>query len=113
MIAQHAALARALAEQLGLPEPVLESLGAAYEQWDGRGLARRARAARDVPIAARLAQLAEFIEVAHRVGGVEAAQGDGGAARRQAVRPGPRRPRAGRGRDDPRRASTRSGPGTR
>ena len=37
MIAQHAALARSLAEQLGLPEAVLEALGAAYEQWDGRG----------------------------------------------------------------------------
>ena len=73
MVAHHAAMARQLGEQLALPDAVLDSLGAAYEQWDGRGwpggLARD-----EVPIAARLAQVAEFVEVAHRVGGVEAAQ---------------------------------------
>src|SRR6185437_9248934 len=37
MIAQHARLAQALAEQLGLPAEVRESVGAAYEQWDGKG----------------------------------------------------------------------------
>ena len=37
MIAHHAALARTLAEQLGLPEAVLDALGASYEQWDGHG----------------------------------------------------------------------------
>ena len=73
MIAQHAAMARALAEQLGLSDPVVESLGAAYEQWDGRGWPGRLSGT-DVPIAARLSQLAEFVEVAHRVGGVEAAR---------------------------------------
>ena len=73
MIAQHATMARALAEQLGLPEPVLESLGAAYEQWDGRGWPGTLSGT-EVPVAARLSQLAEFVEVAHRVGGVEAAQ---------------------------------------
>jgi HD-GYP domain-containing protein (c-di-GMP phosphodiesterase class II) len=73
MIAQHAALARSFAEQLGLSEPVLESLGAAYEQWDGRGWPGRLSGA-DIPIAARLSQLAEFVEVAHRVGGVGAAR---------------------------------------
>ena len=45
MIAQHAAMARALAEQLGLPDAVLDALGAAYEQWDGRGWPGRARGA--------------------------------------------------------------------
>jgi HD-GYP domain-containing protein (c-di-GMP phosphodiesterase class II) len=73
MIAHHAALARAFAEELGLDEPVLESLGAAYEQWDGRGWPGKLSGA-EVPIAARLSQLAEFVEVAHRVGGVGAAQ---------------------------------------
>ena len=73
MIAQHAALARALAEQLGLPEPVLEAL--ARPTSSGTGAAGRASSrATTVPIAARLAQLAEFVEVAHRVGGVEAAR---------------------------------------
>src|SRR6516165_7142123 len=37
MIAHHAAMARSLGEQLELPDEVLEALGRAYEQWDGRG----------------------------------------------------------------------------
>jgi hypothetical protein len=72
MIAQHAALARALGEQLGLPGEVLEALGGAYEQWDGRGWPGELKG-EDVPPASRIAQLAEFVEVAHRVGGIEAA----------------------------------------
>ncbi len=52
---------------------MLEALGSAYEQWDGRGWPGRLEGA-DVPLAARLAGLAEFVEVAHRVGGVEAAE---------------------------------------
>jgi HD-GYP domain-containing protein (c-di-GMP phosphodiesterase class II) len=72
MIAQHAALARGLAQQLDLPEAVQDSVGASYEQWDGKGWPGE-RAADAVPIASRLAQLAEFTEVAHRIGGVEAA----------------------------------------
>ena len=67
MIAQHAAMARTLGEQLGLSEQVLEALGGAYEQWDGRGWPGELKG-EEVPIAARLAQLAEFVEVAHRVG---------------------------------------------
>jgi HD-GYP domain-containing protein (c-di-GMP phosphodiesterase class II) len=73
MIAQHAGMARALGEQLGLPQGVLDALAAAYEQWDGRGWPGALGGA-DVPIAARLAQVAEFAEVAHRGGGVEAAR---------------------------------------
>jgi len=73
MVAHHAAIARSLAEELGLPEPVLEALAAAYEQWDGRGWPGRL-AGEDVPLPSRLAQLAEFVEVAHRVGGVDAAR---------------------------------------
>ena len=37
MISHHAKLASLLAEQLGLRTEVVEALGAAYEQWDGRG----------------------------------------------------------------------------
>jgi hypothetical protein len=37
MIEHHAQMARALGEQLGLPDAVLAALSAAYEQWDGRG----------------------------------------------------------------------------
>jgi HD-GYP domain-containing protein (c-di-GMP phosphodiesterase class II) len=72
MISQHARLARTLAEQLGLPATVRESVGAAYEQWDGRGWPGELKA-EAVPVAARITQLAEFTEVAHRVGGVAGA----------------------------------------
>jgi HD-GYP domain-containing protein (c-di-GMP phosphodiesterase class II) len=70
MIDHHAELARALAEQLGLPDAVLDAVAAAYEQWDGKGWPGRLKGA-DVPIAARIAHMSEFIEVAYRVGGVD------------------------------------------
>ena len=82
MISQHARLARVLAEQLGLPAVVRESVGAAYEQWDGRGWPGALKTDA-IPIAARIAQLAEFIEVAHRVGGIAGATA---LARRRAGR---------------------------
>jgi DNA-binding CsgD family transcriptional regulator len=72
MISQHARLARTLAEQLELPSMVREGVGAAYEQWDGRGWPGTLKAGA-LPVAARIAQLAEFTEVAHRVGGVAGA----------------------------------------
>ncbi len=72
MIAQHAKLARTLAEQLDLSAQVSDAIGAAYEQWDGRGWPGRLKAD-GVPIAARIAQLSEFTEVAHRVGGIDGA----------------------------------------
>jgi HD-GYP domain-containing protein (c-di-GMP phosphodiesterase class II) len=73
VMSDHAAMARALAEQLGLPDAVLAALGGSYEQWDGRGWPGELEG-EDVPVAARVAQLAEFVEVAHRVGGVPAAR---------------------------------------
>lgn len=73
MVAGHAQLARALAEELGLPERVRASLGASYERWDGKGwpgdLSGEA-----IPLASRITQLAEFAEVAHRTGGIDAAR---------------------------------------
>ena len=71
MIAQHAALACSLAGEIGLPPAVQDAVGSAYEQWDGRGWPGKLHGDQ-VPIAARLAQLAEFAEVAHRLGGTEA-----------------------------------------
>jgi HD-GYP domain-containing protein (c-di-GMP phosphodiesterase class II) len=72
MIARHAAMARELGAQLDLPEAVLDALAGSYERWDGRGwpglLAGEA-----IPIASRVIQLAEFVEVAHRAGGIDAA----------------------------------------
>ena len=82
MISQHARLARTLAEQLELPGAVREGVGAAYEQWDGRGWPGTLKADA-IPVAARIAQLAEFMEVAHRVGGVAGATA---LARRRAGR---------------------------
>ena len=73
MIAHHAAIARSLGEQLGLPDDVLEALGGAYEQWDGHGWPGELKG-EQVPLPARVAQLAEFTEVAFRVGGVQAAR---------------------------------------
>jgi HD-GYP domain-containing protein (c-di-GMP phosphodiesterase class II) len=72
MIAQHARLAQLLAEQLGLPPAVGDALGGSYERWDGKGWPGR-RAGEQIPIASRIAQLAEYVEVAHRTGGDEAA----------------------------------------
>jgi len=73
MIEHHAAIARTLGEHLELPEEVLAGLGAAYERWDGRGWPGELRGDA-VPLASRLAQAAEYIEVANRIGGVEAAK---------------------------------------
>jgi HD-GYP domain-containing protein (c-di-GMP phosphodiesterase class II) len=71
MISHHAAMAAALARELGLSPDVQDALRGAYEQWDGRGWPgeRRGEA---VPTAARVAQIAEHTEVAHRVGGLAA-----------------------------------------
>jgi HD-GYP domain-containing protein (c-di-GMP phosphodiesterase class II) len=72
MIARHSSFARALAERLGLPPAVQDAVGAAYEQWDGRGWPGGLAGER-IPIGARLTQFAEFVEVAHRLGGIDAA----------------------------------------
>jgi HD-GYP domain-containing protein (c-di-GMP phosphodiesterase class II) len=73
MIAQHADMARTLGEELELPSQVIEALAASYERWDGRGWPGELKG-EEVPVASRLAQAAEFVEVANRVGGVEAAR---------------------------------------
>ena len=72
MIEQHAALARRLAENIGLPIGVQEAVGAAYEQWDGKGWPGDLKGG-EIPVASRLAQIGEFVEVAHRIGGTGAA----------------------------------------
>ncbi len=73
MISHHAAIAASLAEQLCLPAEVEAAVGSAYEQWDGQGYPGELSGPA-VPVAARLAALAEYAEVAHRVGGVDAAR---------------------------------------
>ena len=73
MAERHAQLARQLAAEISLPPAVQEAVVTSYERWDGRGwpgdLSGDA-----IPIESRLAQLAEFIEVAHRLGGVDGAK---------------------------------------
>jgi HD-GYP domain-containing protein (c-di-GMP phosphodiesterase class II) len=72
MIARHAKLAQMFAEQLGLPSSVGAALGAGYEHWNGGGWPGQLSGEK-IPLAARIAQLAEYIEVAHRLGGTAAA----------------------------------------
>jgi HD-GYP domain-containing protein (c-di-GMP phosphodiesterase class II) len=72
MISQHSALARTLAEQLGLPVEAQEAIATAYERWDGRGWPH-GLVGDEIPVVSRIVQLAEFVEVAHRVGGPGAA----------------------------------------
>ena len=72
MIEHHAEMARELGEQLELPAEVVTALGAAYEFWDGKGWPGDLKGD-EVPLAARLATIAEYVEVAYRVSGVEAA----------------------------------------
>lgn len=72
MIAQHAAMARSLGEELGLSESAVDALGSSYERWDGKGWPGEL-AGVDIPLAARVILLAEFMEVAHRNHGTEGA----------------------------------------
>jgi HD-GYP domain-containing protein (c-di-GMP phosphodiesterase class II) len=72
MIETHTQIARMLGEQLNLSDGVLGSLATAYEQWDGRGWPGDLKGD-DVPLPARVSQFAEFVEVANRLGGAEAA----------------------------------------
>ena len=107
MIEQHSALARRLAEELGCSVGVQEAVGAAYEQWDGRGWPGDLTGD-DIPIASRLGMIGEFVEVAHRIGGTGAAIDAGREARRVAVRPSTRSRAVQQRRDDSRRSRRRA-----
>jgi len=72
MIESHAQIARMLGEQLGLTTTVRDALAASYERWDGRGWPGDLKGDQ-VPLSARIAQFAEYLEVANRVGGIESA----------------------------------------
>jgi len=72
MVERHAALARDFALQLGLDETTQRAVAASYERWDGRGWPGELHG-EQIPLAARLSQLAEYLEVACRVGGPAAA----------------------------------------
>ena len=79
-------MARALAEQLGLADAVLEVSLAGGLRAVGRRVGRASSGGEESG-AGRIAQLAEFVEVAHRVGGVEAAWRWPHDRSRQPVRP--------------------------
>jgi HD-GYP domain-containing protein (c-di-GMP phosphodiesterase class II) len=72
MIESHAKMACNLATELGLSPNVQDSVASSYEQWDGNGWPGH-RSGDAIPIPARVAQFAEFAEVAHRTGGITAA----------------------------------------
>ena len=61
-----------LAEEIGLGLDVCEALPYAYERWDGSGLPAGA-SGDQIPVAMRVAQLADIAEVHHRARGTEAA----------------------------------------
>ena len=73
MMAQHARLAQQLAQALALPSQVGDALACSYERWDGKGWPGRV-AGDAAPVASRIVQLAEYVEVAHRTGGIAAAR---------------------------------------
>jgi HD-GYP domain-containing protein (c-di-GMP phosphodiesterase class II) len=73
MIVQHGRMAQKLAEELGLSDEVCTGLVTAYEQWDGKGWPGEL-AGDAIPIASRLALMAEHLEVAQRVHGVDGAR---------------------------------------
>ena len=68
----HVELAASLADELGLHDDVAHSLRHAYERWDGKGWPNKV-AGEAIAMPSRIAQLAEFMEVANRGGGVEGA----------------------------------------
>jgi HD-GYP domain-containing protein (c-di-GMP phosphodiesterase class II) len=72
-IAVHAQLAATLSQQLRLDDVVTDAIRASYEQWDGHGWPGNLKGDQ-IPVVARIVQLAEFTEVAHRLGGVDAAK---------------------------------------
>jgi HD-GYP domain-containing protein (c-di-GMP phosphodiesterase class II) len=70
----HRRAAEGLATQLGLDRDVQDSLGQAFERWDGKGTPGQASGAA-ISIASRLVSLADVVEVFHRLSGIAAAVG--------------------------------------
>jgi HD-GYP domain-containing protein (c-di-GMP phosphodiesterase class II) len=68
----HCHLAGSLAERLGLGEPVRDALLQVFERWDGKGQPE-GLAGDEIARPVRLVQLADVVEVFHRLGGGEAA----------------------------------------
>jgi HD-GYP domain-containing protein (c-di-GMP phosphodiesterase class II) len=73
MISGHARIAQVLATQLALRPEVVDAIGNSYEFWDGHGWPQGSRGDA-IPLPARIVALAEFVEVANRNDGAEAAK---------------------------------------
>jgi HD-GYP domain-containing protein (c-di-GMP phosphodiesterase class II) len=65
-------VADVLAKRLDLDEPVRASLAASFERWNGRGLPD-GRKGEQIPLAMRVAQLSQELEVLARIEGIDAA----------------------------------------
>jgi len=65
-------VAQALADDLGCSVRVREALGYAFERWDGKGAPRKKRGDA-IPLAMRVAQVADDAQAFHRSGGVAGA----------------------------------------
>ena len=72
MIETHNSVARTFADELGLPHAVGDAVATAYERWDGRGWPGEL-SGDEIPLASRVVQLAEHVEVVQRVAGTAAA----------------------------------------
>jgi HD-GYP domain-containing protein (c-di-GMP phosphodiesterase class II) len=72
LIHSHCASAALLAQRIELGADVQEALAATFERFDGGGLPTGSRGA-SIPLAMRVAQLADTVEVHHRVGGLDSA----------------------------------------
>src|SRR4051794_4744546 len=70
-LATHSRLAARFAEQIGLDGIAVQAFRDGYEQWDGKGVPRGLRGAQ-IPLPARLVQLAGPIEVSERRHGRQA-----------------------------------------
>lgn len=68
----HCQVASLTAARFGLGPDVQRPLIHMFERWDGRGTPNRVRG-EELPLATRIAQVADIVEVHHRRGGIEAA----------------------------------------
>jgi HD-GYP domain-containing protein (c-di-GMP phosphodiesterase class II) len=72
MLANHWYAADALAGHLGLDRDVRATLFQTFERWDGKGMPRGSKG-EEILLAARIVNLADVLEVFHRVAGQDGA----------------------------------------
>ena len=72
LLRNHWLAADELAGSLGMSAAVRKSIEQTYERWDGNGVPHGAKG-EEILVTARLVNLADVVEVFHRVGGVDAA----------------------------------------